>query len=171
MYCCDTYVATNSVCIVVIHMSLPTVYVLLWHICRYQHCMYCCDTYVATNIVCIVVTHMSLPTVYVLLWHICRYQQCMYCCDTYVATNIVCIVVTHMSLPTLYVLLWHICRYQQCHTLFGVHVKWPIFLLNFNQICLLSTDLHKSYQHQISRKSIQCKLRRYMRADEQTWSV
>jgi hypothetical protein len=36
----------------------------------------------------------------------------------------------------------------------NLHVKCPLFLSDFNQIWIFSTDFHRSVQHQISRKSI-----------------
>ena len=36
-----------------------------------------------------------------------------------------------------------------------LHVKCPILLSDFNQICNISTDFHKTPRHQISRKSFQ----------------
>jgi hypothetical protein len=36
----------------------------------------------------------------------------------------------------------------------GLHVEWTVFLLNFNQIWILSTDYDRSSQYQISRKYV-----------------
>jgi hypothetical protein len=38
----------------------------------------------------------------------------------------------------------------------GRHVKCPLFLSNFNETWIFSTDLRKIPQHQISWKSVQC---------------
>jgi len=48
------------------------------------------------------------------------------------------------------------------------HVKFPIFLPEFKQICIFSTDFDKSPQCQISRKSVHWEPRWYMRTDRRT---
>jgi hypothetical protein len=40
-------------------------------------------------------------------------------------------------------------------TYFGPQVRCPILLSDFNQILIISTDIHKSLQDQILRKSVQ----------------
>jgi hypothetical protein len=36
----------------------------------------------------------------------------------------------------------------------GIHGKYPLFLFDFNQIWILSTDFIRSFQFQVSRKSV-----------------
>jgi hypothetical protein len=43
--------------------------------------------------------------------------------------------------------------------LLGLYVKHPIFLPDFNRICILSKDSHKIPQYQISRTSVRCQPR------------
>ena len=52
-----------------------------------------------------------------------------------------------------------------------LHVKCPIFLPDFNQIWIFSTDFHETPQHQISRKSIQWEQRRHMPTHGQTLTL
>jgi len=49
-----------------------------------------------------------------------------------------------------------------------LHVKCPIFLADFNEIWISSTDFHRSPRHQISRESIDWELWWYMWTDGQT---
>jgi len=37
----------------------------------------------------------------------------------------------------------------------GLHVKYPLFLSDFDEICIFSTDFGKIFKHQISWKSVQ----------------
>lgn len=49
-----------------------------------------------------------------------------------------------------------------------LHVKWPIFLLNFNQIWTSWTDFHESPQYKILRESVQWEPHWYMMTDGRT---
>ena len=51
-------------------------------------------------------------------------------------------------------------------TLLARLVKFPIFLPNFNQILIFSTDLHIIPNHQISRKCVSWERRWYVRVDD-----
>jgi len=44
--------------------------------------------------------------------------------------------------------------YKTVKTCLGIHVKCPILSSDFNQICCFSTGFRKSFQYQISRKSV-----------------
>jgi len=46
-----------------------------------------------------------------------------------------------------------LCRWQQCKLYLGIHIKCPIFLSDFTEIWIFSTDFHKSLQFESSRKS------------------
>jgi hypothetical protein len=59
--------------------------------------------------------------------------------------SVLCIVALYVSLPT-----WN--------TL-GFNVKFRIFLSDFNQIWILTTDFHRGHQYQISLKSVYRKSR------------
>jgi hypothetical protein len=49
-----------------------------------------------------------------------------------------------------------LCQRQQLDTYLGIHEERPIFLSDLNQIWIFWTDVRKSPQYQISRKSVQC---------------
>jgi hypothetical protein len=42
------------------------------------------------------------------------------------------------------VILWSFSVGSKSRVHFGPHVKWPMFLLDMNQVCIFSTDLNKS---------------------------
>ena len=50
-------------------------------------------------------------------------------------------------------------------TYWGLHVKWPTFWSDFNEIWTFSADTHESLQYQISRKFVQWDPDWYMRTD------
>ena len=50
----------------------------------------------------------------------------------------------------------------------GHHVKYPLFLSHFNEICISSTGLWKTLKYKISWKSVQWETRCSMRTDGQT---
>jgi hypothetical protein len=50
----------------------------------------------------------------------------------------------------------------------GVHVKCPLFLWDFNQTWIISTDSRKILKYQISWKSVQWEPKCYMRTDGHT---
>jgi hypothetical protein len=39
-------------------------------------------------------------------------------------------------------------------TCLGIHGNYPMFLFDFNQIWILLTNLNRSFQFQVSRKSV-----------------
>jgi hypothetical protein len=51
--------------------------------------------------------------------------------------------------------LWRIYDAGKSKMYIGLHVKWPKFFPDFNQIWNLYTDFHRNPQYQISRKSAQ----------------
>ena len=63
--------------------------------------------------------------------------------------------------------LWRIYVSGNTKMYLRPHVKYLIFLPDFNQICTFSTDFHSSPQNQISRKSFHWKLRWYKRTNGQ----
>ena len=65
-------------------------------------------------------------------------------------------------------LLWWFNVTRNSKTYLGLHVRSPIFLSNFNQISILSTDFHKHPQYQISQKCIQWQLHSYTQTVGQT---
>jgi hypothetical protein len=73
-----------------------------------------------------------------------------------------------MKNNVLYLLLRSSCRCQHCVKHLCHHLTCPIFLSDFKQIWILSTDLHKRHRYQISQKSIKWVPRWYMRTDGQT---
>jgi len=50
----------------------------------------------------------------------------------------------------------------------GVHVKYPLFLSDFNKTSILSTDFKKILKHEISQQSVSWKPSRTMRTGGQT---
>jgi len=77
--------------------------------------------------------------------------------------NIESIAMKHNS--AVYVQLHRACHCQQYATHSGLHVKGPILLSDFKQVCIFFTDFHKSPQYQIPQKSVQWELHRYMPTD------
>jgi hypothetical protein len=63
--------------------------------------------------------------------------------------------------------LFHHSALNNIKTYFGLPVKCLILLPDFNQIWSFPTDLHKSLQYQISRKSAHWDPRWYMQTDSQ----
>ena len=51
----------------------------------------------------------------------------------------------------------------------GLHVKYPLFLSDFNETCILGTDFRKILKHQISWKSLKWEPSFSMRTDSRTW--
>jgi len=51
----------------------------------------------------------------------------------------------------------------------GIRVKYPLFLSDFNETCILWTDFRKIPKHQISRKSFQWEAICSVRTDSRTW--
>jgi len=50
----------------------------------------------------------------------------------------------------------------------GLHVKYPLFLSDLNQILILGTDFRKVLKHQISRESFKWEPSCCIRTDGQT---
>ena len=50
----------------------------------------------------------------------------------------------------------------------GLHVKYPLFLFDFNETWTLSTEFRKILKYQTSRKSVQSEPSCYMKTDERT---
>jgi hypothetical protein len=50
----------------------------------------------------------------------------------------------------------------------GLHVKYPLFLLDFNETGIFSTDSRKTIEYQMSRQSEQWEPSRSTRTDGQT---
>jgi hypothetical protein len=76
------------------------------------------------------------------------------------------------SFPTTFV--WNIfhsknnwARYDKKMCL-GYHVKYPLFLSDFNETCIFSKDFQKMFKHQISWKSVQWRPSCSMRTDRRT---
>jgi hypothetical protein len=49
----------------------------------------------------------------------------------------------------------------------GLHVKYPLFLPDFNETWIFSTDLRKILEYQISETSVQRQPAELLRADRQ----
>jgi hypothetical protein len=50
----------------------------------------------------------------------------------------------------------------------GLHVKYALFLSDFNETLIFSTDFRKIFKYEISWKSVQWELRCSMQADGRT---
>lgn len=50
-------------------------------------------------------------------------------------------------------LLWRFNVRRYIETYVGLREKWPLFFLDFNQIWIFSTDIHKSPKYQILWKT------------------
>jgi hypothetical protein len=66
------------------------------------------------------------------------------------------------------VLFWQIYVAGSNKTYLSLHVECPIFLLDFNQIFIFSTDFHRSFQYQVSRKFVEWEPRWYMMTEYDT---
>jgi hypothetical protein len=53
----------------------------------------------------------------------------------------------------------------------GLHVKYPLFLSNFNEILIFSTDFRKIIKYQISWKSVLCDPISSMRTDRRLYMM
>jgi len=72
-------------------------------------------------------------------------------------------VIVNESFATKYSNSFPALCYRQHGTHFGLHVKCPLRLFDFNQILSFSTDFPNSLQYQISRKSVHLEPRWYVR--------
>jgi len=59
----------------------------------------------------------------------------------------------YMPLSTMILRRFNVAGNNKTHL--DLHVKCPILLSDFNQICNISTDFHKTPRYQISWKSFQ----------------
>jgi len=71
-----------------------------------------------------------------------------YCCRRKATMSPFCIVSVNTTVND--DLMAVSCRRKTC-----LHVKFPMFLPDFNQIWIFATNFHRSPQYQVSRKSFQ----------------
>jgi len=51
----------------------------------------------------------------------------------------------------------------------GLHVQYPLFLLDFNETWIFTADVHKILKYQISWKSVQLEPSCFVCKDRHTW--